>query len=189
VTSDPWQPPEWHVTVRGPLPVFPQPERAWQWPGDGIAFAVTTVVVTLSGSVAGLVWTALAPKLSVPRVLLGSEAPFRSQIGADAWFLLVAAAAGVLCALVAQAVGGIGPGVMAGLAVGGAAAAVVADRVGYLAHRGTTLAALHAAGVDPAGVNLGVIDFRVRALGVLVAWPLAAVVVQTVAVAVRGSRS
>lgn len=164
------------------------PEPALRWPQDGLVFLVTAVFVTLSGAVAGLVWAAVAPKLSVAGVVAGHESPFRAQIGADVWFILVGASAGVLTAAVALLLRADGPAASAGLGVGGIAAAFVADRVGWLTQHGDLLDALRALNLDPANINLGLLDFRVRALGVLVAWPLAAIVVHTCAVAIRGQR-
>lgn len=185
MTTDPWQPPDWHVTIDRPLPVPPPRERAWRGRRDVVTAAVTAVVVALSGSLVGLAWSAWAPKLSIAGVLSGSEEPFRAQIGADAWFLLLSAVAGIICAAVALALRGRGPGVVLGLAIGGAAAAVVADRVGYLAQRASTLARLHALGITPHGDVLGLVDFKVRALGVMVAWPAAALLAHALALAVR----
>lgn len=162
------------------------PEPSLRWPQDGLVFLVTSLYVTLFGAVTGLVWAAVAPKLSVAGVVAGHESPFRAQIGADVWFLLVGASAGVLTAAVALLLGADGPSASAGLGVGGFAAAFVADRVGWLTQHGDLLDALRALQLDPAHINLGLLDFRVRALGVLVAWPLAAIVVHTCAVAVRG---
>jgi hypothetical protein len=188
VTTDPWQPPEWQVTVDRLHPLPPPPERAWRGQRDVVLAAVTTLVVALSGSVVGLVWSSLAPKLSITGVIAGSEEPFRAQIGADAWFLLLSTVAGLLCAAVALALRGRGPGVVVGLALGGVAAAVVADRVGFLAQRGSTLARLHALGIAPHGDVLGLVDFKVRALGVMAAWPIAALLVHALALAVRHRR-
>ncbi|MDQ1697648.1 MAG: hypothetical protein QOJ03_3001 [Frankiaceae bacterium] len=181
--------PEWQLPAG--RSAYPPPflEPLLRWPTDALDFVGTTVLMMLSGPVVGLLWFHVAPKLSIPKVVAGSEAPFRAQIGADAWFLLLAVLAGVVCAAVVVALRRTGPGTVAGLAVGGAGAAVVADRVGYLAQHGATLHMLRALGIDPAGVSLDAVDFRVRALGVLVAWPLAAVVAHALALAVKARRS
>ena len=188
-TSDPWRTPEWQVTIDGPLPIPPSLHYEPAWRGrDAVTAAVTTVVVALTGPIVGLVWSALAPKLSITGVIAGSEEPFRAQIGADAWFMLLAAVAGVVCAAGALAVRGRGPGVVIGLAVGGVLAAVIADRVGFLAQQGDTLARLHQLGIVPRPDVLGLVDFKVRALGVMVAWPVAALLAHSLALAIRGSR-
>ena len=143
----------------------------------------------LLGSAAGLVWAAVAPKLSVPALAAGSDATFRAQVGADAWFLLVGGLAGVVCALMAVAmVGEPGPEATAALAVGGMVAALVADRIGYLSERGATSHALRVLGAHPDGSLISEIDFRIRALGVLTAWPLASLAVVGLVLAINGAR-
>jgi hypothetical protein len=95
--------------------------------------------------------------------------------------------AGVLCALVAVVLGRDGPGASLGLGVGGVIAALVAERVGYLANRGDTLDALRHLGVRLSALDQFHIDpfFKVRALGVLLAWPIAAVIVHSLLVGLR----
>jgi len=155
-----------------------------------LATAVVTVLyVTLLGAAAGLVWSAVAPRLSVRALVNNSDAAFHAQIGADAWFLLVGGIAGALCTLLALALGRRdGPGLVVGLAVGGIAAAFVADRVGYLDDHQSTAAALRALGAHPGGALVSELDFRIRALGVLAAWPVASLLVLAVIVAVSGHR-
>jgi hypothetical protein len=162
-----------------------------RWPADGIDAALTAIVVTLIGPVVGLLWAAVAPKLSVAGLVRGSEAPFRAQIGADAWFLLLAVLAGAACGLVAGLLRRHGPGVVLGLGLGGVAASFVADRVGYLADRPDALTKLHAVGVTLAGLRHANIDpfLRVRGLGVALAWSMAAVVVHAIVVAASKPRS
>jgi hypothetical protein len=149
-------------------------------------FLVTAGYVVFLGPVAGLIWWQLAPKQtrqSMTLLLQGSVKPFHLAIDADVWFLLVALIAGLASALVVAFLRTVGPGVVAGLAVGGAAAGVIADRVGYLAERAHTVAAMQAAGVAPRAMDL--LDFKVRALGVIVAWPMAALIVYMAALALR----
>jgi hypothetical protein len=148
-----------------------------------VAVAVLTAVyVTVAGAFAGLVWSHVAPKLTRSAVVNLSDGLFHPQIGADAWFLLVGVVAGVVCAVVAVVVvGEPGPGVAVGLAAGGVAAAVVADRVGYL----MAIAAFRSLGAEPFA---GEFDFRVRALGVLVAWPIASLAVVAVAIGIEAAR-
>ena len=158
--------------------------------GELTAGVLTAVYVTLSGAVAGLAWAAVAPKLSRSALVNLSGAMFHPQIGADAWFLLVGGLAGVLCAVAAVLlVGEPGPGVVIGLGIGGLAAAIVADRVGYLAElHGSThmaIAAFRSIGFAP---DVGQLDFRVRALGVLTVWPIASLAVIGLVVAFNGWR-
>lgn len=177
------------MTVDRP-PLVPPREPVLTWRRDGTEFAVTTVVVVLLGPVAGLVWAAVAPRLDLVGVLRGSEAPYRAEVGADFRFLVVGIVAGALCAAAAGALRRHGPGVAAGLAVGGIAAAFVADRVGYLAARGDTLETLHRLGVSARLLeSFGVNPFvELRALGVAVAWPLAAVLLHALALGIRSRR-
>jgi hypothetical protein len=78
-----------------------------------------------------------------------------------------------------------------GLALGGMAAAFVADRVGYLSQRGelsSMLRTLRAVGVHPGGSLVSQIDFRIRALGVLTVWPLVSLALVGVVIAIRAAR-
>ena len=150
----------------------------------GLLAAVYAIAL---GPVAGLVWAAVAPKVSIAALRAGSSVTFQAQIGADAWFLLVGGAAGAVLALVAVALAGEpGPGVTLGLATGGLIAAFVADRVGYLSERTATKHAL--LGAHPSGDVLSEIDFRIRALGVLTVWPLVSLVVIGLVIAINASR-
>lgn len=190
MTSDPWQPPApgpWHVTVTDPR--FPpvDPARVIRWGHELRDLLVTTTVLVLLGPMAGLVWSAVAPKLALVAALEGAEAPYRAEIGADFRFLLVGIVAGLVSALGVAAARRDGPGVMLGLAAGGLAGGFVAARVGYLAERGGTLQTLHHLGVSVhllAGYGLDPF-FRLRALGVVVAWPIVAVAVHALVVHLR----
>jgi hypothetical protein len=148
-------------------------------------------VVVLTAPLVGLLWSAIGPKLPLQPALNGSETAFRTEVGADLHFLLVTAAAGIVCAAVAIALRRDGPGVVLGLGVGGVLASFVTDRVGYLLNRDHTVTALHHLGVSLSLLDKFGIDpfFKVRAIGVIVAWPLAAVVTHTLALAIRGPRS
>jgi hypothetical protein len=158
--------------------------------GDSAAAGLLTgLFVALLGPAVGLVWAAVAPKLSISALAAGADSTFRAQVGADAWFLLVGAVAGVVCAVLAVTlVGEPGPAVTAGLAVGGLAAAFIADRVGYLSERGATHEALRALGAHPSGALIAEIDFRIRALGVVMVWPIASLAVVGLAIAINASR-
>ena len=182
MSADPWRAPDpWHVTASAYEPSVYSTEPVLRWPHDGIVAAVTTLLVTVSGAVVGLIWSATAPKLSVAAVVAGSEAPFKNQIGADWRFLLLAVIGGVVSAGVVLAFGQRGPGAVVGLAVGGVLAALIANRVGVIAQHDATLSALHAAGVSHSARVLDLVGFRVRATGVLLVWPLAALVVHGLA--------
>jgi hypothetical protein len=96
-------------------------------------------------------------------------------------------AAGAICAAIAVVLRLDGPGALAGLAGGGIGAAFVADRVGFLLNRGGTLDLLHAHSVSLGLLSSFGIDpfFKLRAVGVVVAWPIAAMVVFVTALALR----
>jgi hypothetical protein len=168
-------------------------ERAWgagSLRREAAVGALVAAFVGLAGTAVGLVWSGVAPGVAVGPLAAGFSGAYRYQIGADAWFLLLGGLAGVLCGLAVTLVfGERGPGAAVGLAVGGTLAAIVGDRVGYLAVRGTTTAALRAIGAHPDPGTISQIDFRIRALGVLGAWPIAALVVLLVVVAIEAVRS
>lgn len=150
-------------------------------------FLLIAVYVVLSGPIVGLLWSASGPKLELFRALHGSGQAWRAEVGADVHFGLWCIAAGALCGAVAALLRMDGPAVIAGLAAGGLGAAVVADRVGYLLNRGDTLDLLHSHSVSLRLLSQFGIDpfFKLRALGVVVAWPMAALVVYVSALAVR----
>lgn len=150
---------------------------------------MTALYVALLGPAVGLVWAAVAPKVSLKALAANSSAAFHPLIGADAWFLLVGGVAGALTTVLAMlVVRREGPGLAVGLATGGAIAAIVADRVGFLAEHSASTEILRALGASSDGSNVAQIDFRIRALGVLTVWPLAALVVLGVVVAVNAAR-
>jgi len=180
-------PDEWHHTV-SEVPsgyAYHRAEPAVDWRRDGPVALLTVVFVVLAGQVVGLIWSATTPKLSIRQVALGAESPFESEIAADGRFLLLGLIAGVVCALVVLLLRQHGPGAAIGLAIGGLLAAMVANRVGAVAQHDGTVAALSALGLSHGDRIFDLIGFRVRALGVLLAWPIAAVVVHGLAVALR----
>ncbi|HET6817089.1 MAG TPA: hypothetical protein VFH66_07690 [Mycobacteriales bacterium] len=178
MTADPWRAPDpWHVTASAYQPPAVAQAEVVRWPHDALVALLTATMVTLTGAVVGLIWSATAPKLSLRAVVAGSEATFKSQIGADGRFLFLGLIAGVICAGVVVALGERGPGAVLGLAVGGVLAALVANRVGVVAQQDATLSALRSLGIPHSAHVLDLVGFRVRAQGVLLAWPIAALVV------------
>ena len=139
-------------------------------------WVVTTVIVTLLGPLAGLLWAKTVPEVTYVIVQgqpLLADPEGQGPIGIDVRFALVALAAGLLCGVAAYAAGGRRNDValILGLAVGGTAAAVLAWRTGHM----IGLDAFHRAarhGRDGSTVT-GVADLRAK--GVLVFWPLPAV--------------
>ena len=162
--------------------------EAWRPREDLSTAALMVVLLALIAPVVGLLWAHVSPKLSVAALVGGSESPFRAQIGDDAWFLLLTALAGATTGWFVTAVGGRGLGVLIGLVLGGGVASAVAARVGYLAERGHTVAALRARGITPRPDLLDIVDFKLRAVGVATAWSIAAVLVFVIIVALRGEQ-
>jgi hypothetical protein len=179
VSADPWRAPDpWHVTVSAyDSPAYTPGPPAVRWRHDGCVLLVTTALVAIAGAVVGLIWSATAPKLSIRELAAGSEATFKSQVGADARFLLLSIIAGIVCAAIVLAFGQRGPGAVLGLAVGGVLAALVANRVGVVAQHDATLSTLKSLGLAHSARVLDLVGFRVRAQGVLLAWAIAALVV------------
>jgi len=189
VSADPWRAPDpWHVTVSAyDPPVFSQAPPAVRWRHDGLVLLVTTALVAVAGAVMGLIWSSTAPKLSIRSLAAGSEATFKSQVGADARFLLLSVLAGIVCAAVVLAFGQRGPGAVLGLAIGGVLAALVANRVGVVAQHDATMSALKSLGISHSARVLDLVGFRVRAQGVLLAWAIAALVVHGLATLIHPS--
>jgi hypothetical protein len=172
--SEPWRPPDWQVTLPALRPV-PAGPPLWTR-ADTAAAALTSLLAALLGGPVGLIWSASTPKLDVRAVANGgSEEAFGRTFGADAHFLLLAVLAGLVCGAVGVALGRRrGPALAVGLAVGGVLGALVAARVGYLAQHGSSLHEIRSLGLTAAAHQL--IDFKVRATGVLVVWPLVSLV-------------
>jgi hypothetical protein len=189
VSADPWRGPDpWHVTVSAyDRPAYSPSPPAVRWPHDGVVLVTTTALVTMAGAVVGLIWSATAPKLSIRELAAGSEATFKTQVGADARFLLLSILAGVVCAAIVLAFGQRGPGAVVGLAVGGVLAALVANRVGVVAQHDATLSALKSLGLSHSARVLNLVGFRVRAQGVLLAWAIASLVVHGLATLIHSS--
>jgi hypothetical protein len=151
------------------------------------------------GAVAGLVWSALAEHIPIHALLTDSETADKALIGQDLTFAYVTATAGVLVVGLALALTArhqwrervVGPGASIGLALGGVAGAWIADLVGKAQRDPAFSTALHRLGphlpqlyVD---LELAAHQFQLRALGLLLVWPLLAVAVH--AVAARASKA
>ena len=157
------------------------------WQRDLRDCVVVAVYVVLAGPIVGLLWSWAGPKTDLIGALGGSGVAWRSEIGADVHFGLLCLGAGAVCAVIVFLCRLDGPGAVGGLALGGLGAAFVAERVGYLLNRGDTLTLLRAHSVPLSLLDRFGIDpfFKVRALGVVVAWPMAALVVYMAAIAIR----
>lgn len=151
------------------------------------ALAVVVGSVLL-GAPAGLLWSAVAPRL---RVTFGADGPAAADlegtkafIGADASYLLVMLGAGVLCGALGWAFARrSGPWTVAGLAVGGLLAALVAARVGVVPGSHDALEALRQGrmGHPPVDLYLGRLEPKaevphLRAWWASLAWPVGALI-------------
>lgn len=135
------------------------------------------MVSALAGLPVALVWRAVAP---LPRIIKRADGLYRAggegneaSIAADGWFAVLALLAGVLIALAVYLrtrPGRVVP--LLALAAGGLIGAVVAWRVGVLLGPGPI--------EDTArGLDVGArfdAPLKVSALGVLLAWPMGAVI-------------
>jgi hypothetical protein len=136
----------------------------------------------LLGGVVGLIWEAGAPHVRLAAAIDGSESAAKPLIGDDVRLGLLGIVAGIVVAvvvLVAGRHGERGPGEVLGLGVGGVLGALVAARVGDLARHHETVKALATIvpGATAAQTSklVGYFGFHVRATGVLMVWPIAAV--------------
>lgn len=139
---------------------------------------LATLVIAVLGVPVGLLWTAVAPVTTY--VVAGgktflADPETQTLIAADGWFAALTAAAGLLCGAAGYALAGrLGePGLLGGVAAGATAAAIVAWRVGHLSGLSHYRHVLRTAG-DGTTVKAAL---TVHATGVLVVWPLIAVVV------------
>jgi hypothetical protein len=190
-----WQ--QWQVTV-------PQTWSAPQladgdavhWGREAVVAGFVTAYSVVLGGIAGLVWPHLAPHIRLVDAINGSEAASKALLGDDMWLALLGIIAGVLAvailALVARDAGH-GPGGVVGLAVGGVLGSLAAAHVGHLVQQPHIVAALRSSfpGVTHSTITqlLGYFGFRVRARSVLVAWPIAAVAMQLLVLALRHLRA
>jgi hypothetical protein len=137
-----------------------------------------TLVIAVLGIPAGLLWTAVAPRTTY--VIAGGQAILgdpesQTLIAADGWFAVLTAAAGVLCGVVAYVLAGRlrEIGLLAALGVGGTAAGLIAWWVGSLIGRSSfqhQIRTAHDGTTAKSALDL-------HAAGVVIAWPLIAVVV------------
>jgi hypothetical protein len=174
-------------TMSVPIP-FPDPARgdeavrSWRL-RDAVPAAVTVLAVAAGtaalGVLAGFGWAAVAPRPLLVITSPGAAALVNTEtsafIAADAAFVLVCLAGGVVSGLLGYlfAVRRHGPLAMAGLLGGALAAAFVARWVGQ---QSGTAGFQHLLATLPAGARFHG-SLTLGATGALVAWPLAAAVV------------
>ena len=139
---------------------------------DALAGLVTAVTCVLLGAPVGLLWAAVAPKVTVDvdgsAISLISDAS--TFIAGDAWFLGVVFVAGLLTGVLAWLLGRrYGPGVVLGLTAGGLLAAYVAARTGQLVDEGVARQAVEAGRMG--GVQLSLV---LRSSEAVLGWPVGA---------------
>jgi hypothetical protein len=191
-----WQPwaPTATVTERWIVPEVV--DRRVDWAAETAVSVIVTIYSILLGGEVGLLWPWLSPRIRLVDAINGSEAATKALLGDDIWLAGLGIVAGIFSALLLALVArdaGRGPGGAIGLAVGGVLGSLVAARVGHLERQPHIIAALQLSypGISQHSVSmiLGYFDFKVRAREVLVAWPLAGVIVHTLLGALRYGRS
>jgi len=148
------------------------------------AFAIVAVALALLGAPVGLLWSAVAPRLTV--VLRPGQDPAaqgiegKAFIAADGYFLVIVLVTGLLTGLLAwQFFRRNGPFTVLGLLVGGLLAAKLAAVVGVRPRAHEALAALHdPAGRGPVQLYLGKMakdgSIAIRSGWAVVGWPVGA---------------
>lgn len=193
VATPDWQ--RWQVTLTEPWPAPDAAEAAVSWLSEAVVAVLIAAYSVVLGGVVGLIWPRVAPHVRLGMAINGSEAATKVLLGDDMWLALLGIIAGVcsvaILAVVARDAAG-GPGGVLGLAIGGLLGSLVAAQVGHLVQHPHLASTLRHSfpGITPHSVAaiLGFFDFKVRAKAVLVAWPLAAVIVQAGAAALRYRR-
>lgn len=205
VTLDPFAPPPplprtGHGLPAGPWdPYAPRPEAGpSRWRHD-VARALGVVVASvLLGAPAGLLWSAVAPRLQVTVTDKGLETAdlegSKAFIGADGSYLLVMLGVGLVCGLLAWFFARKGgPWTVAGLTVGGVLAALVAARVGLQpgAHRAIQALAPDSSFRGTVDFYLGARnahgDLHLRAPWAALGWPVGALLAFLVPAGYRSS--
>jgi hypothetical protein len=115
-----------------PLPPVARPSR---WRQELATAAAVVVTCVLLGAPAGLLWSAVAPRLRVTVSDQGFDVPdlesSKALVGADGSYLVVMLAVGALCGVLAWVFARrAGPWTVLALVVGGVLAALVAAEVG-----------------------------------------------------------
>ncbi len=157
-------------TSFGTAPTPPAPGTPlWQ---DVRAGLLTIAVTVLVGAPVGLLWAALAPRVTVE--VTGEDVQVLDTyrdgfIAVDAWFFAAVVVAGLVGGVLAWWLGADhGPGVVLGLVVGGLAAAWIASRVGGEVDR-LTVRQLLESGVQ----GRRELAVQLRSTSALLGWPIA----------------
>jgi hypothetical protein len=151
---------------------------------DPLPPVVVAVGSVLLGAPAGLIWSAVAPRVRITFNASGPQAPdlesSKAFIGADGSYLVVMLVAGLLCGALAWWLARrSGPWTVVALAAGGVLGAVVAAHVGVLPGQHDSIQALRhgRAGHPPVDLYLGKLQgehTHLRAVWAAVAWPVGA---------------
>jgi hypothetical protein len=166
-----------------------------KWLSEAVVAGLVVAYSVMLGAAVGLIWPRVAPQLRLVAAIDGSEAATKALLGDDMWLALLGIIAGVVSvavlAIVARDAGG-GPGGAVGLAIGGLLGSLVAAQVGHLVQHPHVVSTLRSSfpGITrhSLSVILGYFDFKVRAKVVLLAWPVAAVLVHAAAASLRYRR-
>lgn len=144
---------------------------------EAVTAARVALAVLVTGPLVGLVWRLVAP---LPALQVRDSAVFpadgsvESAVAADGWFAVTTGAAGLACAVAVFAVARWARlGALVGLTVGGSLAALVSWQVG------TRLGPDDVSGTRTSAADGTLLDgpLRLSATGVLMTWPLIAVIV------------
>jgi hypothetical protein len=159
--------------------VLPELARGPSAAGEAAAGVVVAVASVLAAAPVGLLWAALAPRVTVV-IAAGkadlSEGATPAYIAGDGWFVGVTLVVGLVAGLLVLALGRrYGPGVVLGLALGGLLGAEVARRTGHLVGLDDAKALVRS-GRD-GRVQLAP---TVRSWQTLAVWPVAALAVHLV---------
>jgi hypothetical protein len=171
-------------------PAAPAPGRARRRE-DAIAFVGIVVASVLLGAPAGLLWSRIAPHLTVTVTDQGAQAPniesTKAFVGADGTYLLVMLGVGVLCGVLAWVFARrSGPWTVVALVVGGVLAALIAASVGLRPGSQHAIEALREGSPVRGQVELFLgkrsgNDLSLRAPWAAVAWPVGALLAFLVA--------
>ncbi len=156
-----------------------------RWQRDLRTSGALVAGCVLLGAPIGLLWSLVAPRLSVQ---LGPDGPAaqglegKAFIGADGTFLVVVVVAGLVTGVLAWLLARRGgPWTVLGLLVGGLLAAKVASVVGVRPGKAHVQALLH----DPTAHGSVPLFLKLRAPWVLVGWPVGALAAFLVPALVR----
>jgi hypothetical protein len=193
VATPEWQ--RWQVSLTDPWPAPAATEADVNWLSEAVVAGLVVAYSVVLGAAVGLIWPRVAPQLRLVAAIDGSEAATKALLGDDMWLALLGIIAGVVSvavlAIVARDAGG-GPGGAVGLAVGGLLGSLVAAQVGHLVQHPHVVSNLRSSfpGITRHSVTtiLGYFDFKVRAKVVLLAWPVAAVLVHAASASLRYRR-